>query len=138
MPITLRRTLPAEGSNAMGPGEREPQPSRAGSNTHIGMVDFAEVASVQLVHVPSRSSGALTPLLRSDDIKAAMSGTRAMLPVVKEKRPDARPSRHPSGSRSYLTCRLYPNAIQASSDAVVRPDCPGRHSVGRPCPRWVT
>jgi tripartite-type tricarboxylate transporter receptor subunit TctC len=70
MPITLRRTLPAKGSYAMGPGEREPQPSRAGSNTYIGMVAFAEVAGVQLVHVPSRSSGALTPLLRSDDIAA--------------------------------------------------------------------
>jgi tripartite-type tricarboxylate transporter receptor subunit TctC len=54
------------------------------------MVAFAEVAGVQLVHVPSRSSGARTPLLRSHGIKAAMSGTLAMLPVVKEKRPYAR------------------------------------------------
>jgi tripartite-type tricarboxylate transporter receptor subunit TctC len=54
------------------------------------MVASAEVAGVQLVHVPSRSSGAVTTLLRSGGIKAAMSGTRAMPPVVKEKRPDAR------------------------------------------------
>ncbi len=58
----------------------------SGSNTHIGMVAFAEAAGLKLVHVPFRGSGTLTPLLLSGDIKAAMSGTPAMLPLFREGR----------------------------------------------------
>jgi tripartite-type tricarboxylate transporter receptor subunit TctC len=71
------------------PGSIEYGSAGAGSNTHIGMVAFAEAAGIQLVHVPFRGSGALTPLLLSGDIKAAMSGTPSMLPLIKEKRLDA-------------------------------------------------
>ncbi|TPG44821.1 tripartite tricarboxylate transporter substrate binding protein [Roseomonas nepalensis] len=71
------------------PGGIEYGSAGAGSNTHIGMVAFAEAAGVQLVHVPFRGSGALTPLLLSGSIKAAMSGTPSMLPLIKEKRLDA-------------------------------------------------
>ncbi|MEO3474723.1 tripartite tricarboxylate transporter substrate binding protein [Roseomonas sp. CAU 1739] len=58
----------------------------SGSNVHIGMVAFAERAGIEMVHVPFRGSGALMPTLLSGDIKAAMSGTPSVLPLIRENR----------------------------------------------------
>jgi len=68
------------------PGTIDYGSSGAGSNTHIGMVAFAEAAGVDLVHVPFRGMGPLMPLLISGDIKAAMSGTPAVLTLIREGR----------------------------------------------------